>query len=172
MQSGDLQGFLACGAIVRRDAFVETGGFHPRMTVGGEEAYVAAALRDGCSWAIAQATPEAHCHSATPYAHAARLKSEFLANMSHEIRTPMNGVIGMISLVLDKCTDNEERDQLFVAQTAAHALVTILNDILDVSKIEAGKMTIEQVDFDLRSTLRDALRIKLLFVTKRHRFQL
>ncbi|HLK62091.1 MAG TPA: ATP-binding protein [Bryobacteraceae bacterium] len=90
---------------------------------------------------------------------AARFKSEFLANMSHEIRTPMNGVIGMISLVLDKCTDREEREQLQVAQSAGQALVAILNDILDLSKIEAGKMTIETIDFDLRTTLREALRI-------------
>ena len=90
---------------------------------------------------------------------AARLKAEFLANMSHEIRTPMNGVMGMISLVLDRCSDAEQREHLLVAQNAAQALVTILNDILDLSKIEAGKMTIEAIDFDLRNTLRESLRI-------------
>ena len=90
---------------------------------------------------------------------AARLKSEFLANMSHEIRTPLNGVIGMISLVLDACTDAAQREQLQVAQHAAESLVNILNDILDISKIEAGKMTLENIDFELEAVLRDALRV-------------
>jgi signal transduction histidine kinase/CheY-like chemotaxis protein len=90
---------------------------------------------------------------------AARLKSEFLANMSHEIRTPMNGVVGMISLVLDRCSVPEEREQLLVAQNAAQCLVALLNDILDLSKIEAGKMTIEVIDFGLHDTVRQALRM-------------
>jgi signal transduction histidine kinase/CheY-like chemotaxis protein len=90
---------------------------------------------------------------------AAQLKSEFLANMSHEIRTPMNGVMGMISLVLDQCTEADQRDHLLVAQNAAQSLITILNDILDLSKIEAGKMTVEAVDFEFRPLLEEALRI-------------
>jgi signal transduction histidine kinase/ActR/RegA family two-component response regulator len=90
---------------------------------------------------------------------AARLKTEFLANMSHEIRTPMNGVMGMISLVLDQLADPAQREQLQVAHCAARSLVTILNDILDLSKIEAGKLTIESLDFDLRSTVREAVRM-------------
>jgi signal transduction histidine kinase/CheY-like chemotaxis protein len=88
---------------------------------------------------------------------ATRLKSEFLANMSHEIRTPMNGVMGMISLLLDKCKDSEQREQLSIAQGAGQSLVTLLNDILDFSKIEAGKMTIEAIDFDLRKTVDESL---------------
>jgi signal transduction histidine kinase/CheY-like chemotaxis protein len=90
---------------------------------------------------------------------ATRLKSEFLANMSHEIRTPMNGVIGMISLALEQCDRPEERDQLAAAQMAANSLVAILNDILDLSKLEAGKMTLEAIDFNLRSAIRDSLRL-------------
>ena len=90
---------------------------------------------------------------------AARLKSEFLANMSHEIRTPMNGVAGMISLVLDRSQDPEAREQLLVAQNAAQSLVTILNDILDLSKIEAGKLTIDAIPCDLPAMARDCLRM-------------
>ena len=90
---------------------------------------------------------------------AARLKSQFLANMSHEIRTPLNGVTGMISLALDRCADSEEREQLQVALSAAQSLSGILNDILDFSRIEAGKMAIESINFDLHATLRECLRI-------------
>jgi len=99
---------------------------------------------------------------------AARLKSEFLANMSHEIRTPMNGVIGMINLVLDRCADAEQREQLLVAQGAAGSLITILNDILDLSKIEAGKMTLEKIDFDLAGVVRDSIRIFDSAVRQKH----
>jgi two-component system, sensor histidine kinase len=90
---------------------------------------------------------------------AARLKSEFLANMSHEIRTPLNGVTGMITLALDKSLDPEAREQLDIAQNAAFSLTTILNDILDLSKIEAGKMLIESVRFDFQNVLRECMQI-------------
>ena len=90
---------------------------------------------------------------------AARLKSEFLANMSHEIRTPMNGVAGMISLVLDRTQNPEDREQLLVAQGAAQALIIILNDILDLSKMEAGKLTIDVIACDLPAMARECLRI-------------
>ncbi len=90
---------------------------------------------------------------------AARIKSEFLANMSHELRTPMNGVIGMISLLLDNAANAADREQLQVAYDASQSLVLILNDILDLSKVEAGKMTLESVEVELESFLRDAVRV-------------
>jgi signal transduction histidine kinase len=88
---------------------------------------------------------------------ASRAKSEFLANMSHEIRTPMNGVIGMIELARMSRLDDEAAHYLEVAQHSAECLLAILNDILDVSKIEAGKLHIEQSTFALAPLIEEVL---------------
>src|SRR3954451_22605521 len=80
---------------------------------------------------------------------ASRMKSSFLANMSHEIRTLLNGVIGMNELLLDTDLDDEQLEYAATARASGEQLLTVINDILDVSKIEAGHLELEQRDFDL-----------------------
>ena len=84
-------------------------------------------------------------------------KSQFLANMSHEIRTPLNGVLAMTQVMAQDALSPQQQDRLNVVRRSGEALLTVLNDVLDVAKIESGKLELEPIDIDLEAVVRDAV---------------
>jgi len=117
----------------------------------GEQFNVLMAILDNRAKALKKARDKAE--------QASRIKSEFLANMSHEIRTPMNGVLGMAELLEGTPLNREQQHYLSTIHSSAEALLTVINDILDFSKVEAGKITLEHIDFNLQQILREVAEI-------------
>jgi two-component system, sensor histidine kinase and response regulator len=96
-----------------------------------------------------------------------RAKSEFLASMSHEIRTPMNAIIGMADLLWETTLTSEQRKYLRIFRRAGASLLSLINDILDLSKVESGRLDLETIDFDLSELIDKASEMLALSVPRR-----
>ena len=99
---------------------------------------------------------------------ASRARSEFLSNVSHEVRTPMNGVIGMTGLLLDTDLDRRQREYAGVIKSSADALLVVINDLLDYSKIEAGKLELECIEMDLRAHVEEVATTQAVAAAAKH----
>ncbi|MCM0611723.1 response regulator [Marinobacter sediminum] len=98
----------------------------------------------------------------------ARGRANFLASMSHEIRTPLNGVLGMLGLALEGNLDTGQRNRLEIALNACESLLSLLNDILDISKVEAGKLSLENIPFSIRDLIEDCTTLHAQQARRKH----
>ncbi len=135
-------------------------GTRTRNTFSDDDLSLMKAVADQVSIAMERKTTEEKLHQAKQAAEAAsRTKSQFLANMSHELRTPMTGVLGMLDLALQTPSDPRQSDYIRTAYRSGRSLLRILNDILDLAKVEAGKFSLDQHPFPLAGCVNESVDI-------------
>lgn len=145
-----------------RDFFARvasSGGLAERMPVRGRDELCSLAAEINLMFDELQAKSGLLAEALEQAQAADKAKSQFLAMVSHEIRTPLNGVLGMLSVLIDSGLSSDQRDYAHTARQSAEALLSLLNDVLDFSKLEAGKLDMEAIEFDLRSVVEDAVRV-------------
>jgi two-component system, sensor histidine kinase and response regulator len=148
---------LATGTVSHREVRLDVDGvqrhiYATAMPIKSHDNRVDEAilmLQDITDLEVLRRSEEASLRAKEAAESASRAKSEFLANMSHEVRTPMTGILGMTGLLLDTELTSEQQDYVKIVQSSGEALLTIINDILDFSRIEAGRLAIDPIAFDL-----------------------
>jgi len=149
--------------IIALSSFDEPELIHSAVQKGADDylikgAFSAELLTRSIHYAIDRSKARAELALARDSAlESSRMRAEFLANMSHEIRTPLSGVIGMTRLLAESGLNNDQREMLEIVQLSADSLLRTVNDILDFSKISAGKVVLDETDFDLSSTVESAV---------------
>ena len=163
---GPIEQFLAVPAIFEGHLVGEIALANPDRDYNHDDLKAVEALADLFAIAVARMKDRTDLLNAMLQAEAAnRAKSEFLANMSHEIRTPLNGIMGMLQLLETIIQDQEQRQYVQVATRSTKRLTSLLSDILDLSRIEAGMMTVQEACFEVRSV--EAAVLELFGVTAR-----
>ena len=150
--SGVISGYRMEKRYVRKDGSVFTGDLSVTPIIGreGRPDSIIAVVSDITSRKIIEEELKKARDVAEKANHA---KSDFLANISHEIRTPMNAIVGMTELIMDTDLEGDQKEYVSVIKQSSESLMVLINDILDVSKIESGMLELEQIDFDIRKIM-------------------